>query len=154
MKLVHATAAIAAAVALASTAALSQEALEHNVPMTIDGVEVMCDGSSLNDRRDGDSRGYTLRIEVVGKGGQYLGSPTVTVKGNEHDVSLTCKGPWVVMKLPAGTYQVAADVPDAGQKDMTVRVPAGGQRTAMFVWPNAGGEITRPVGEQVAQAQP
>jgi hypothetical protein len=150
MKLMHATAAALAAAALASTAALSAEALDHNVPMTIDGVETMCDGSSLNDRRDGDSRGYTLRIEVVGKGGQYLGSPTVTVKGSEYEVSVTCKGPWVMMKLPAGSYHVAADVPDAGHKEMNVRV-GGGQRMAMFVWPNAGGEITRPTGQQVAQ---
>jgi hypothetical protein len=151
MKIVHATAAAIAAVTLAATAALSQEALDHNVPQTIDGVEVMCDGSSLNDRKDGDSRGYTLRLEVVGKGGQYLGGETVSVKGNEYDVSVTCKGPWVVMKLPAGTYQVAADVPDAGQKEMTVRVPGSGQQVVMINFPNAGGEITRPTSQQVAQ---
>jgi hypothetical protein len=152
MKLVHATAAALCAAALAFPAALSAEALDHNVPKTIDGVEAMCDGSSLNDRMDGDSRGYTLRVEVVGKGGQYLGGETINVKGNEHDVSITCKGPWVVMKLPAGNYRVSADVPDAGHKEMNVRVPANGQRVAMFVWPNAGGEVTKP--QQVAAAQP
>jgi len=152
MTCMHAFAAAIAAATLASTAALSAEALDHNQPKTIDGVETMCDGSSLNDRRDGDSRGYSLRIEVVGKGGQYLGGETVTVTGNEYNVSVTCKGPWVVMKLPAGSYRVAADVPEAGHKEMDVRVSASGQRVAMFVWPNAGGETTRPASERVAAA--
>jgi hypothetical protein len=151
MNMMQATAAVIAAVALTSTAALSAEQLESNQPKSIDGVETMCDGSSLNDRKDGDSRGYTLRIEIVGKGGQYLGGETVTVKGSEYEVAVTCKGPWVVMKLPAGSYHVSADVPDAGHKEMNVRVAGGGQKVAMITYPNAGGEITKPVSQQVAQ---
>jgi hypothetical protein len=151
MKIMQATAAVLAAVALTSTAALSAEQLESNQPKSIDGVETMCDGSSLNDRRDGDSRGYALRIEVIGKGGQYLGGETVTVKGSEYEIAVTCKGPWVLMKLPAGSYHVSADVPDAGHKEMNVRVSGRGQSVAMISFPNAGGEITKPVGQQVAQ---
>ena len=144
MKLVQSTAAVLAAAALASTAALAQE-LTNNEPKAIDGIETVCDGISLNDRNEPKWRAFTLRMEFAGKGGQYLGGQTVNVKGQEIDVSVTCKGPWVLMKLPAGSYHISADVPDAGHKEMNVRVPASGQHVAMFSFPNAGGEITKPV---------
>jgi hypothetical protein len=150
MKLVHFSA-VAAAAALACSASLAAEELPYNQPKTIGGIETMCDGSSLNDRSDGNSGGYTLRLEMVGKGGQYLGGETVTVKGNGHEVSVSCQGPWVLMKLPAGAYQVAADVPDAGHKEMRVTVPASGQNVAMMTFPNAGGEVTQPVEQRVVQ---
>lgn len=144
MKLVQSTAAVLAAAALASTAALAEE-LTNNEPKAIDGIETVCDGISLNDRNEPKWRAYTLRMEFAGKGGQYLGGETVSLKGNEIDVSVTCQGPWVLMKLPAGSYHISADVPDAGHKEMNVRVPASGQAVAMFSFPNAGGEITKPV---------
>ena len=145
MKLVQSAAAVLAAAALASTAALAADELTNNEPKAIDGIETVCDGISLNDRTDAKWRAYSLRMEFAGKGGQYLGGETVSVKGNEIDVSVTCQGPWVLMKLPAGSYHISADVPDAGHKEMNVRVTASGQAVAMFSFPNAGGEITRPV---------
>ena len=145
MKLAQSTAAVMAAAALASTAALAAEELTNNEPKAIDGIETVCDGISLNDRNDAKWRAYSLRMEFAGKGGQYLGGETVSLKGDEIDVSVTCQGPWVLMKLPAGSYHISADVPDAGHKEMNVRVPASGQAVAMFSFPNAGGEITKPV---------
>ena len=144
MKLVQSTAVVLAAAALASTAAWAADQLPNNEPKAIDGIETVCDGISLNDRNEPKWRAYSLRMEFAGKGGQYLGGETVSVKGNEIDVSVTCQGPWVLMKLPAGSYHISADVPDAGHKEMNVRVPASGQAVAMFSFPNAGGEISRP----------
>ena len=66
----------------------------------------------------------------------------MSLKGDELDVSVHCKGPWVLMKLPAGSYHMSADVPDAGHKEMNVRVSASGQHVVIFSFPNAGGEIT------------
>jgi len=145
MKIAHSTAAVLAAAALASTAALAAEELTNNEPKAVDGIETVCDGVSLNDRNDAKWRSYSLRLEFTGKGGQYLGGQTVNLKGNELDVSVTCKGPWTLMKLPAGSYHMSADVPDAGHKEMNVRVPASGQAVVMVHFPNAGGEITKPV---------
>ena len=145
MKLVQSTAAVLAVAALASTAALAAEELTNNEAKAIYGIETVCDGSSLNDRNDAKWRSYSLRIEFTGKGGQYLGGQTVNLKGNELDVSVTCKGPWTLMKLPAGSYHLSADVPDAGHKEMNVRVPRNGQAVVMVHFPNAGGEITKPV---------
>jgi hypothetical protein len=131
--------------AFATTAALAAEKLTEEMPKTIDGVETVCDGVTIANRNDPKWRAYSLRMEFAGKGGQYLGGETVNVRGEEIDVSVTCQGPWVLMKLPAGSYHVSADVPDAGHKEMNVRVPASGQHVALFSFPNAGGEITRPV---------
>ncbi len=133
---------VVATVALASTT-FAAEKLATNEPGFIDGIETVCGGISLNDRKDPKWRGYSLRLEFVGKGGQYLGDETVTVKGNEHEISVGCQGPWVLMKLPAGSYDVAADVADAGKQAKKVRVPARGQAVSYFRFPRAGGEITR-----------
>ena len=148
MKFSHSIMAVLAASAMATTAALAAETLTEDMPKAIDGVETVCDGVSIENRNDAKWRAYPLRMEFVGKGGQYLGGQTVSVKGNEHDISVQCKGPWVLMKLPAGSYHISADVPDAGHKEMNVQVPANGQRVAMFVFPNAGGVVTRPDGRR------
>ena len=145
MKLAQSTAAVLAVAALASTAALAAEELTNNEPKAIDGIETVCDGVSLNDRNDPKWRGYSLRLEFTGKGGQYLGGETVTSRATSSTSRCQCKGPWVLMKLPAGSYHMSADVPDAGHKEMNVRVPASGQAVVMVHFPNAGGEITKPV---------
>ena len=129
--------------ALVSGAALAAE-LPNNTPQAIDGIQTVCDGISLNDRDNPEWRAFSLRMEFAGKGGQYLGGETVSLKGNEIDISVTCQGPWVLMDLPAGSYRISADVPDAGHKEMNVRVPASGQAVVVFSFPNAGGEISRP----------
>jgi hypothetical protein len=153
MKFSHSIMAALAASAIVTTAALAQETLMEDMPKAIDGVETVCDGVSIENRNDSKWRAYALRMEFVGKGGQYLGGQTVNVKGNEYDISVQCKGPWVLMKLPAGSYHLSADVPEAGHKEMNVLVPANGQRVAMFVFPNAGGEVSRPAaGPLVASA--
>jgi len=128
--------AVLAASALACTAALAQETLNNEAPKVIDGVETVCDGITIDNRNDAKWRAYSLRLEFVGKGGQYLGDEKVTVKGHELDVA-----------VPAGSYQVSADLADAGHKQMTVQVPANGQRSVVVRFPNAGGEITKPVSE-------
>jgi len=142
MDRIQACVSIVATVALASTT-FAAERLTVNEPALIGGIETVCGGVTLNDRKDTKWRAYSVRLEFVGKGGQYLGDERVTVKGNDHEISVDCLGPWVLMKLPAGSYDVAADVADAGQKAAKVRVPARGQVVSYFRFPNAGGEITR-----------
>lgn len=154
MKFSHSAAGVLAASAMAATVAFAQETLPEDMPQAIDGIETVCDGVTIANRNDSKWRAYPLRLEFAGKGGQYLGGQTVSVKGKELNVSVQCRGPWVLMKLPAGSYHVAADVPDAGHKEMNVSVPARGQRVVLFSFPNAGGETTRTVrSPRVAAAQ-
>jgi len=88
MRLLHSTAAVLAAAALASTAALAAEKLDDQQPKAIDGIETVCDGITIADRNDPKWKAYSLRLEMVGKGGQYLGGETISVKGNELDVTV------------------------------------------------------------------
>jgi hypothetical protein len=106
-------------------------------PTTVGGVETVCTGTTTDVREDPKWQAYSLRLEFTGKDGQYLGDEQVNVSGNGRSVSVHCNGPWVLMKLPAGTYKVSADVADAGHKDVTVRVPG----RVIVRFPNAGGEV-------------
>jgi hypothetical protein len=130
----------ASTVALGSAMAQSETPKDEQ-PMTIHGVETVCTGTTTEVRADPQWRAYAFHLEVAGKDGQYLGDEKVTVSGNGHSVSVQCSGPWVLMKLPAGSYNVSMDVPEAGHKDVTIRVPG---RTVVH-FPNAGGE-TAPNG--------
>ena len=108
MDRVQACVSIVATVALASTA-FAAERLAVNEPGFIEGIETVCGGVSRNDRNDTKWRAYSLRLEFVGNGGQYLGDETVTITGNEREISVDCQGPWVLMKLPAGSYDIFAE---------------------------------------------
>ena len=145
MKSAH-IAALAALTIGAGTALAQSDAPTEGQPMTISGVETVCTGTTTDVRADPQWRAYPFHLEVAGKDGQYLGDEKVTVSGNGHSVSVKCSGPWVLMKLPAGSYKVSLDVPDAGHKDVTMQVPG---RTIVH-FPDVGGEVA-PYGNVAVQ---
>jgi len=104
-------------------------------PTDINGVQSVCTGVTTDTRMNPAWKDYSLRLEFAGHGGQYLGDETVNVTGNGQNLSVHCGGPWVLMMLPPGTYRVAANVADAGEKTVTVHVP--GKVVVRF--PDAGG---------------
>src|SRR6516164_6933515 len=53
----------------------------ENTPVTINGIEAVCDGTGI-DSRDAHARTYPMHIEFVGKDGQYLGDERITLTGN------------------------------------------------------------------------
>ena len=150
MKISHTTKVLLFASAFGIAPALAAEPLIPDQPTMIDGIETVCSGTSLANRTEPQWRAYTFRLEFVGKGGQYLGNEQIRVTGNEFDVSVQCKGPWMSMKLPAGSYHIAADVEAAGHMEMNVRVPASGQRVVTMRFPNAGGEVSKPFNDRIA----
>jgi hypothetical protein len=130
---------ILAVAALGAGAALAQsQTMQDEQPMTINGVETACTGTSLEVRSDPRWTAFPFHLEVAGKDGQYLGDEKVTVSGGGHSVSVQCSGPWVLMKLPAGSYHVSLDVPEGGHRDFNMRVP--GKTVVHF--PGGGGEVT------------
>jgi hypothetical protein len=141
MKLTHFALAAVAATTVGGGLALAQadSSMVQDQPMNIAGVETVCTGVGLEARSDPQWNAYPLRLEFVGKYGQMLGDAKVTVSGQGKTVDVHCNGPWVLMKLPAGTYHMSADVGDAGHKDMTIHVP--GKLTIRY--PNSGGTITQ-----------
>jgi hypothetical protein len=121
----------------AGMAFAQSEALPDRTVTNINGVETACTGTTLETRANPKWQAYPFHVEFAGKDGQYLGDETVTVTGNGMNVTVHCQGPWVLMKLPAGSYHVSADVADAGHKDLTVK--SGGKTVVHFG--NAGGEV-------------
>ena len=65
MRLLHSTAAVLAAAALASTAALAAEKLDDQQPKAIDGIETVCDGITIADRKTGTSEEVAARYVFV-----------------------------------------------------------------------------------------
>jgi hypothetical protein len=150
MKIPRTTKVFLFATAFGIAPAMAAETLIPDQVMMIDGIETVCTGTSLANRTDPKWRAYTLRVEFAGKGGQYLGNEQIRVTGNEFDVSVQCQGPWMLMKLPSGSYHIAADVDAAGHKEADVQVPASGQRVLLMSFPNAGGEVTKTVNDRIA----
>ena len=137
MRVIHKSAFLFATILLPAAGLAQSLALDDSQPMMVNGVETVCTGTTTDVRDDPRWRAYSLRLEFTGKDGQYLGDETVNVSGNGHSVSVHCGGPWVLMKLPSGSYKVSADVAEAGHKDVTVRAPG---RVIVRV-PNAGGAV-------------
>lgn len=140
------TASVAVATVLAAGLAVAQtQTPAEGQSVTINGVETVCTGTTTDVRADPQWRAYPFHLEFAGKGGQYLGDEQVNVTGNGVSVSVKCEGPWVLMKLPAGTYKVSTDVPEGGHRDFSMHVP--GHMVLHF--PGGGGEVV-PNGGRVA----
>ena len=137
MRFGHKTAFLLATLLLPAAGLAQTPALNEDQPMMVSGIETVCTGTSTDVREDPKWRDYSLRLEFAGKDGQYLGDETVNVSGNGREVSVHCNGPWVLMKLPSGSYRVSADVAEAGHKDVTVHAPG----RVVVHFPNAGGEV-------------
>jgi hypothetical protein len=111
-------------------------------PFDVNGTEVVCTGIDSDSRHDPRWPAYSLKLEFAGEGGQYLGEERVSVTGEGVDVNVRCKGPWVLMKVPAGSYRVHATVANGGSKTVTVNVTGRGQTRAVLSFPAASGTTT------------
>lgn len=138
MRFAPKVAVLLAGLAATGVAYAQSNSLPDGQSMDINGVQTACTGVSSEARMNPEWKDYSLRLEFAGRGGQYLGDVNVNVTGNGHDLSVHCAGPWVLMMLPPGTYRVASNVADAGEKTVTVHVP--GRTIVRF--PDAGGAIS------------
>jgi hypothetical protein len=85
--------------------------LAPDAPTKIAGVESVCTGVGLDARQDARWGNYSLKVEIAGPGGQYLGDEHLVLRQSGKDLlTLTCDGPWVLFQLPAGRYEVEARV--------------------------------------------
>jgi hypothetical protein len=135
----------ASLIALAFTSAQAQEAAEplpFDSPVSMRQMEAVCTGIGADARNDPRWAAYPLRIEIVGRAGEYLGQATVTLtQNNEAIISARCGGPWLLLKAPPGSYDVTvlvenvsktskATVPMTGQARVVIRFPELGQEQA------------------------
>lgn len=93
----------------------------------------LCAGVGEDNRAIEEQFPHTLKLVYAEPGGAYLGDIETTIKaGGETLVSERCIGPWLLVDLPAGTYDVTADY--QGQvKTFSVSVPSDGREVEKTV---------------------
>lgn len=131
------------------SAALAQElgALSPDTPTRAANIEVVCTGVGLDARQNPAWADYPLKIEVAGRGGQYLGDVHLSLSQKDKAlVTLTCGGPWILFRVPTGRYQVEAKT-EGRTVSSGAFVPATGQGRIILRFPELGGAMTPPVGE-------
>ncbi len=103
-------------------------------------MEAVCTGIGADARNDPRWPTYPLRIELVGRAGEYLGQATVTLTQNgEAIISARCGGPWLLLRCRTGAYDVSAEVENL-TKTGRVTVPATGQGRLVLRFPELGQE--------------
>ncbi len=138
---------LALAVGLATFGAASFAAADEptRVPLdtetTLGGIDVACTGIGQT-KDDPKWLAYPARVEFADAKHDYLANEVVTVskvKG-EPLFSLSCEGPWVLLKLaPGSTYQVDARLAerDTAPRSAVVKAPKHGQARFVITFPDA-----------------
>ena len=145
----HALGAMVGALLLSGGTAWAHHAtvLPMDTPTLVGDTMAVCTGVGLGAREDPRWRDFGLRIEIAGKDGQYLGDAIVEVKGRglPDPVMVRCSGPWVLVGVPAGGYDVSVhNGHDGPMRTAHVRV-GDTQRRLVMHFPNAGGEVTQQI---------
>lgn len=105
---------VAAGSALALPALTNMAFAVQDQPATIGGIETVCTG--VGSAKDNPAwNGYPVKLVFADPGGQDLAQEHVSVmQGGKPVLETDCDAPWVLLRLPAGEYSVAATVPGAG----------------------------------------
>lgn len=97
-------------------------------------ISYECSGIGEEERAAAESVPHTLKLVYAQPDGHYLGNveTRITGPGGETLVDVRCPGPWLLVDLPNGTYQVSATF--KGQTK-TARVSiSGGRRQQVFTF--------------------
>ena len=107
------------------------------IVQTPGGVSYVSGGVGLEsiERLTALSGNFNLKLVFAMKSGDYLSNVKVAItdaRGNTL-VDTVSDGPWLLTKLPTGSYQIAASYAGATEK-RSVAVSAGNLRTLDFRW--------------------
>jgi len=127
---------VAAGSALALPALTDMAFAVQDQPVTIGGIETVCTGvGSAKDNPAWDA--YPVKLVFANPQGEDLAQEHISVmQGGKPVVETDCDAPWVLLKLPAGEYSVAASIgtrtgnanfstSGKGQKTVTITMPPG-----------------------------
>jgi len=134
-------------ISISPVVAFAQElgAVSPDTPVRTANVEAVCTGIGLDARQNPAWNGYPLKIEVAGRGGQYLGDVHLVLTQKDKTVaSLTCGGPWILLRVPTGRYQIEAKT-EGKTVSSAAFVPAMGQGRVILRFPELGGEVSPPL---------
>lgn len=97
-------------------------------------VTAECGGIGVEGRALAENVPHTLRLVYARPEGHYLGNVETRISGAGGElVQVRCPGPWVLVNLPAGTYQVSATF--RGQtKSRQVTVSGGGPQEQVITF--------------------
>ncbi len=109
-------------------------------PVTIGGVETVCTG--VGSAKDNPAwSAYPVKLVFANPAGEDLAQVHVAVtQGGKAVVETDCDAPWVLMKLPAGQYNIAATVPgSAGARigKASFATKGGAQQTVTVMLPRS-----------------
>ncbi len=146
MKNVHSVLLLAACIALGASAlagaapAGEAQVLPIDRATVVNGIEVACTGVGET-RQDSRWRAYPVRVEFSDSRHEYLTDAAVTLataQGRQL-LQVSCSSPWVLIKPPAGAYQVTAQLLDSAAKPRSApfKVPAKGQLRVVLEFPDA-----------------
>ncbi len=114
--------------------------LAPDQPTRIGAALAVCTGVGLDARQNPLWAEYPLKIEVAGRGGQYLGDVRLVLSQNDKMIAAVgCSGPWILFRLPAGRYHVEART-EGRTISSSALVPASGQGRVILRFPDLGGE--------------
>ena len=140
MKRILATGLFTCAIMTAHAQDTTAPPLPFDSPVSMRSMEAVCTGIGADARNDPRWPTYPLRIELVGRAGEYLGAAEISLSQNsEAVISVRCSGPWLLLRLPPGSYDVTASVENVS-KTGRVTVPMTGQGRLVLRFPELGQE--------------
>ncbi len=92
------------------------------------GVSFVCTGVGES-KEDPQWKAYPLKLIFAASGRAYVAEVKVEIKDAAGQTLLktNCDGPWLLVKLKAGNYQVQASADGGGVKNASIKVPETGQ---------------------------
>ena len=123
-------------------ASAQNSSLPFDTPTTVNGIETVCSGVGVSDEDAARWAQYPVKIVLAGKEGQFLGNAAITVsKGGKPVTNVTCPGPWTLLKLSPGRYEIRGTI-DGETTKGTVYAPATGQGRVILRFLNRGGAVS------------
>lgn len=154
MKKINGRAALVALVLIGATPAFSATALPLNTPTPAGSAEVVCTGVGADTQHDARWAAYPLKIVIAGKGGQFVADSDIIISQESKEIlAVHCGGPWLLVKLSAGRYRIAAVLEGQSTSGEAV-VPATGQSQVILRFPGTGGAISPEHKEKLQGQKP
>jgi hypothetical protein len=106
-------------------------------PQTNFGITYASGGIGDDERSEMHAmkNGYTLLLKVAAKSGHYLGDVDVTFRraGGEIAFESRLDGPWLLVNLPIGAYDMSVTSGGTNQRKK-IRIDKGARREVVMYW--------------------
>src|SRR5215469_11641166 len=128
---------IAAGPALLMPLLINTAQAVQDQPVMIGGVETVCTG--VGSAKDNPAwSAYPVKLVFANPAGEDLAQVHVTVmQSGKPVVETDCDAPWVLMKLPPGSYNVSASI-GASMGKASFSTKGGAQQTVTVMLPQSG----------------